>query len=260
MEHSSSIEAGSVVTAEYIVVTVIAAEDLKADLQVLARFGDMPTHRGIFHAIRKSKPHSAPGPDAIGPGIYRHRAAIDWSVSQFFTLSVKQSVCLRAPIQNREGFLFACWKRAAVTIECSNHRSILCANTDGKNIAKMERAQIADDIWDFLSHDNMFQCGGMKMRGTDIANLLVRSLVGTRKISGFCCAGSYVDIVSAFYCICMEYLVHCASSYEALAQLLMTLGLDRDAIHQLAELLADPPALAAAQVPELLQYSISHYF
>ena len=58
-------------------------------------------------------------------------AAIEWSVTQLFAMAVKQSLCLRAPIQNRGGFLFALWNSAAVTIECSNHRSILCANTDG---------------------------------------------------------------------------------------------------------------------------------
>ena len=84
VEHISSIEASSVVTAEYIVDTAIAAEVRKADMQIHGRLGDMPTHRCLFQAIRKSKLHSAPGPDAIGPGIYRHHAAIDWSASQLF--------------------------------------------------------------------------------------------------------------------------------------------------------------------------------
>ena len=98
------------------------------------------------------------------------------------------------------------------------------------------------------------------MRGTDIANRLARYIFDTRKVRMVSGAWIYVDIVSAFYCIIREYFVLCASIGEAIAHLFMTLGLDRDTIHQLAELLADPPALAAAQVPELLQYSISHYF
>ena len=139
IEHFSSIEAGTVVEADYIVDTVMQAEVSKASLQVFGRREDLPTARRLFNAVRKTKVHSAPGPDAVGPGIYRHHAAIEWSVTQLFALAIKQSLCLRAPIQNRGGSLFVLWKRAAITIECSNHRSILCANSDGKCIAKGER-------------------------------------------------------------------------------------------------------------------------
>ena len=162
IEQFSSIEAGTVVEADYIVDTVMQAEDSKASLQVYGRLEDLPTARRLFNAVRKTKVHSAPGPDAVGPGIYRHHAAIEWSVTQLFALAIKQSLCLRAPIQNRGGSLFALWKRAAITIECSNHRSILCANSDGKCIAKGECEQFADDLSEFLSHSHLFQCGGWK--------------------------------------------------------------------------------------------------
>ena len=65
-------------------------------------------------------------------------------------------VCGYDKILRYDSSLFALWKLAVVTIECSNHRLILCANTDGENIAKMERALISDDIGDFLSHEHLF--------------------------------------------------------------------------------------------------------
>ena len=68
-----------------------------------------------------------------------------------------------------------------------------------------------------------------------------------------------MDIVSAFYSIIREYHVPCASSDDAIAHLFATLGLDIQAVHQLAELLAAPNALASAGVPDLLQYAISHH-
>ena len=74
-----------------------------------------------------------------------------------------------------------------------------------------------------------------------------------------CLAGIYVDIVSAFYSIIREYLVPCVSSDDAIAHLFATLGLDPQAVHQLAELLAAPNALATAGVPDLLQYAISSH-
>ena len=97
------------------------------------------------------------------------------------------------------------------------------------------------------------------MRGTDVANLLVRSVFATRKCRDVSGGGIYVDIVSAFYSIIREYLVPCASSDDAIAHLFATLGLDPQAVHQLAELLAAPNALATAGVPDLLQYAISNH-
>ena len=97
------------------------------------------------------------------------------------------------------------------------------------------------------------------MRGTDVANLFVRSVYVTRKGRGVSGGGIYVDIVFAFYSIIREYLVPCASSDDAIAHLFATLGLDTQAIHQLVEVLAAPNALASAGVPELLQYFISHH-
>ena len=55
-------------------------------------------------------------------------------------------------------------------------------------------------------------------------------------------AGIYVDMVSAFYSIIREHLMPCTTSDHAIAHLFWTLGLDAEAVHQLAELLADPPA------------------
>ena len=155
IEHFSSIQAGNVVTADYIVDIVMQAENCKASLQVYGRLEYLPIARHLFNAVRKTRVHSAPGPDAAGSGIYQHHAAIDWSVTQLFALAVKLSLFLRAPIQNRGGSLFGLWKRVAITIECSNHRSILCANSDGKRIAKCEREQVADDLSDFLSHSHL---------------------------------------------------------------------------------------------------------
>ena len=129
-----------------------------------------------------------------------------------------------------------------------------------KCIAKCKREQVADDLSDFLSHNHLFQCGGVKMRGTDVANLFVRSVFVTRKGRGVSGGGIYVDIVSAVYSIIREYLVPGASSDEAIAHLFATLGLDTLAIHQFAELLAAPTALASAGVPEIFRYSISHHF
>ena len=119
------------VEADYIVNTVMQAQDSKTCLQVFGRLEDLPTARRLFNEVRKSKVHSAPGPDAVGPGIYRQHAAIEWSVTQLFALAVKQSLCLRAPIQNRGGSLFAFLKKAAITIECSNRCLILCACAEG---------------------------------------------------------------------------------------------------------------------------------
>ena len=39
-----------------------------------------------------------------------------------------------------------------------------------------------------------------------------------------------------------------------------TLGLDPQAVHQLADMLADPPAVTQAGVPDLLSYAMSTHF
>ena len=48
VENCSSIEAGSVFTAEHIVDTVIDAESRKAELLVIGRLVDMAKHQGFF--------------------------------------------------------------------------------------------------------------------------------------------------------------------------------------------------------------------
>ena len=98
------------------------------------------------------------------------------------------------------------------------------------------------------------------MRGTDVANLLVRSVFATqaeRNVSG---GGIYVDIVSAFYSIVREYILPCSSSDDAIAHMFMTLGLDHSTIYELADLLAEPTAFSQAGIPDLLSYAISTHF
>ena len=131
-----------------------------------------------------------------------------------------------------------------------SHRAILCANTDGKNIAKMERAQVLDTIEDELSSVVLLQCGGMRGRGTDIANVLVRAVFATQACRDTSGAGVYVDVVSAFYSIIREYLIPRSSSDEAIAHMFYTLGLDPQAVHHFADMLADPPVVTQAGVPD----------
>ena len=187
-----------VASAQEIIDAVITAENNKAGLTIVGKLVDMPSRVRLFQGIRKSKPHAAPGPDLIGPGIYRHQKAIAWSVEQQFALATKQALTLRAPLQSRGGALFALWKKSSLLAECMSHRAILCANTDGKNIAKMERAQVLDTIEEELSSDFLLQCGGMRGRGTDIANVLVRAVFATQACRETSGAGVYVDVVSAF--------------------------------------------------------------
>ena len=153
----------------------------------------------MFQAIRKSKPHAAPGPDLIGPGIWRHQKAIGWAANQLQALALKQSLTLKAPIQNRGGSLCAFWntkRQARCLIAQATGPSSAPIPMEQKNVAKCERAQVLDDVEPFLSHDGLFQCGGLRLRGTDVANLLVRSVFAKqaeRNVSG---GGIYVDIVS----------------------------------------------------------------
>ena len=77
-------------------------------------FGQLPTLAGYQRAIASSNPYFAPGPDGIGPGVHRQAHAISLAVSQHFALGIKQRLCLRAPIQNRGGALFAIWKISSV--------------------------------------------------------------------------------------------------------------------------------------------------
>jgi hypothetical protein len=111
IEHFASIEAGDIVPADYIVDAVIAAEAQKSSIVIDGTLAHLPRCTGMFQAIRKSKPHAAPGPDLIGPGIWRHQKAIGWAANQLQALALKQSLTLKAPIQNRGGSLFALWKK-----------------------------------------------------------------------------------------------------------------------------------------------------
>ena len=62
------------------------------------------------------------------------------------------------------------------------------------------------------------------------------------------------------YAIIRKFIVPCAHSDDAIAFLFATLKLDGQAIHQLAEVLADPCALHKADLPLLTQYTINlHY-
>jgi len=82
VEHFSGIEAGKNASAQDIIDAVITAENRKAGLTIVGKLVEMPSRVRLFQGIRKSKPHAAPGPDLIGPGIYRHQNAIAWSVEQ----------------------------------------------------------------------------------------------------------------------------------------------------------------------------------
>ena len=223
-------------------------------------FTCLPTLGGIGKAIAGTKPRSAPGPDGVGPGIYRSQKASTWSSVQLHALVVKQTCTLRSPLQSRGGGLFSLWKRSATALECKNHRAILLGNSDSKVVAKAERNVIPTAAFDTISHEFLTQCGGLKGRGTDIANLAVRCVFATRKIRSRSGISTYVDIFTAFYAVIRQLVVPCAESDDAIARLFLDLKLDTDTIHSLARVLAEPTVLEEAGLPKIFEQAISLHF
>ena len=78
------------------------------------------------------------------------------------------------------------------------------------------RAQVQPFLDPVLSHKHVFQCGGLKARCTDIATLVVRSIVFTRQVRSVYGAGISVDLVSAFYPVILEYIMPCIYNTIAL--------------------------------------------
>ena len=199
VSHFAGVEGGVPTTATGIVDRIIFAEQSRAGVSYDGDFTCLPTLGGIGKAIAGTKPRSAPGPDGVGPGIYRAQKASTWSSVQLHALAVKPTCTLRSPLQSRGGGLFSLWKRSATALECKNHRAILLGNSDSKVVAKAERNVIPTAAFDTISHEFLTQCGGLKGRGTDIANLAVRCVFATRKIRSRSGISTYVDIFTAFF-------------------------------------------------------------
>ena len=104
---------------------------------------------------------------------------------------------IAAPISRRR--FFSLWKRSAIDLECKNHRAMFFGNSDSKVVAKAERNEIPAAAFDVISHEYLTQCGGLKGRGTDIANLAVRCVFATWEIKSRYSISTYVDIFMAFY-------------------------------------------------------------
>ena len=152
------------------------------------------------------------------------------------------------------------WKRSATALECTNNRAILLGNSDSKVVAKAERNEIPPAAFYTISHEFLAQRGGLKSRGTDIANLAVRCVFATRKILSRSGISTYVDIFTAFYAVIRQLVVPCVESDDAIARLFFDLKLDTDTIHTLANLLAEPTILADAGLPKIFEQAVSLHF
>ena len=95
-------------------------------------------------------------------------------------------------------------------------------------IAKVNRAAMPQQCLAHSSHKGLTQCGGVRGRGTDVANLAVRATIDThaaRDVSG---AGVFVDIVSAFYAVVRGLMTPWYESDDAVAKLFFELGLGEE--------------------------------
>ena len=260
LEHFAAVEGGAIVDAMQVAGRVHYAESQKTQLDLYGTLEDLPRFDRVRNAIGDARSSAAAGPDRIGHCVYSDRRAVQWSSAYIWSLAVKQTFTLVAPIQYRGGGLFALWKRAAALRAAASHRAIFLGEADGKVVAKSQRADLSVDVLGHLDNQYLTQCGGLPGRGTDVANVVARATFdgqAERNASG---AGLFVDIVTAFYSIIRGLAVPVVESDLVVAKLFYDLNLSTDTIHELAEMLADPDALQEAGVSGVMRHVISLHF
>ncbi len=172
-------------------------------------------------------------------------------------LTTKVFLRLEEPITHKGGMLKDIYKGKGPMSSCSSSRGIMLEDVVPKVHHKAVRRAIQPHYEHFAPQS---QCAAVDHRGTDMAAQHVREFQKFAKRTQLSAAILFVDVQNAFYTVLRELVTELPTSDDDVARLICAVGLPPEAMHELANYLAQPSLLEQAGVDEHLQALVADTF
>ena len=223
-------------------------QELSFDEQLLA----MPSLTDLELALRRVSKNKATGPDGIPGEVCRlHPACL---ARQLYAQLLKLALHGQEDLIHKGGFLSFLYKGKGHHQHCESYRSILVSSHLGKCLHRTLRTHQQSLYEAFLQRQ---QVGGRRRVPVSLGLHIVRGFLRIQHLRNRSAGICFLDLKEAFYRIIRPLAVNVTMTDEAIATMLHRLGLPRDALEDLRELLSQPNAIQQAELPWFAQKYVS---
>lgn len=199
---------------------------------------NIPSRQFIDNAISHSKPRKQTGPDQSSNDLIN--AARQPALRHLMPLYLKVGALGQEPLIWKGGTASDILKPGQSADTMKGFRSILLGSHFAKHHHKFLRERLAQ-LLNVLAIDT--QCGGIKHKGTDMANHTVRAFLQLAKLTKTTVAVLFIDIKSAFDSVVRELIMPLITTDTCSADLAERLEIPLALIGPLEALLAKPTFL-----------------
>ena len=251
LEHFAQVEAAEVVPRELLPMVAHDGHERSAVECICSVGGCVPTLVQWEQALRKTKLRKHPGPDGIKSELLRVK--VPTVARATYSLILKTSMCCAEPLRYKGGLLAALYKGRGAHADCSNSRSILLANTIGKQWHSCLRSELVPVVKESMLPS---QAGAVPGRGLDTAALSVRAFAWWSQEQGLSAAALFVDIRSAFYSVFRPLLLGHSFDDDKLAYAMRHLKIPEIYAEWLRDIVSEGDVATRVGVPSFLRMQL----
>jgi hypothetical protein len=234
LKHFAAIESAQVCGWDELAVRHLQGARGKAPLQHHS-IDNVCSLSALTALFRGSQPGRAGGPDAISDDFFR--AAPDALARLYHPLLVKIALLGREPILVKGGIAVPLYKGSGAYDDPNRFRSILLNSVVCKHYHRFLRTRLLFLLQAVFLRS---QCGGLPMRGADLAAHTVRSFLVAAKARRCTAAILYVDLWSGFYTVVRQLVFRASADVADRDAILDGLSLPPECREALMALMAEP--------------------
>ena len=251
LEHFAQVEAAEVVPRELLPLLARDGREQRLDEYINSAGGCVPTLVQWEQALRRAKTRKHAGPDGIKAELLR--LAVPTLARATYSLILKTSMCCAEPLRYKGGLLAALYKGRGSHADCCNSRSILLANTLGKQWHSCLRNDLVPFVKASMAPS---QAGAVSGRGVDIAALSVRAFAWWAQEAGLSAMALFVDVRSAFYSVFRPLLLGHSMDDDMLAYAMQHLKIPAIYAEWLRDIVSEGDVASRVGAPPFLRQQL----
>ena len=205
---------------------------------------ELPSLVDLETAFRRVSIGKAIGMDGIPPELCRFKAC---DLARL-TYSIMLKTCLygQEAIEHKGGRLAIAWKHKGDPAECSSHRSLLVSSHLGKTIHRALRQKHHGLYTRFMQTQ---QLGGQPHMPVGVPLHMTRAFLRWQQRRKCPASVIFLDLTEAFYRVVRVLALGGELDDEHLAYIAHHLGYSPETLHEFAQQLSEPSAIAQAGAP-----------
>ena len=205
---------------------------------------ELPSLVDLENAFRRVSIGKAVGMDGIPPELCRFKARDLARLS--YSILLKTCLFGQEAIEHKGGRLAIAWKHKGDPTECSSHRSLLVSSHLGKTIHRALRQKHNSLYARFMQSQ---QLGGRPHMPVGVPLHMTRAFLRWQQRQNFPASVVFLDLTEAFYRVVRVLAVGGEFDDEHLAYIAHHLGYSSETLHEFAQQISEPSALAQAGAP-----------